>query len=83
MQYLLSNQLKWCQNDVKILGNSYFPANIIVGGNNMKVNYDDAFLEILDRLIDSGLDKDEACLLMAAFLQQQKEFERYVPTLPN
>lgn len=67
----------------KNLGNSYFTANIIVGGNNMKVNYKDAFLEILDRLIDSGLDKDEACLFMAAFLQQQKEFERYVPTLPN
>lgn len=49
----------------------------------MKVNYKDAFLEILDRLIESGLDKDEACLLMAAFLQQQKEFECYVPTLPN
>lgn len=49
----------------------------------MKSIYDDPFMEILDRLIQSGLDHDEACMLLACFLQERKEMENYMYSLPN
>ena len=40
-------------------------------------------MEILDRLIQSGLDHDEACMLLVCFLQERKEMENYMYSLPN
>lgn len=45
--------------------------------------YEDPFMEILDRLILSGLDESEACMLLACFLQERKEMEHYIYSLPN
>lgn len=46
---------------------------LVIGGDLMNVIYDDAFIEILDRLVLSGLEEHEACMLLACFLQEQKE----------
>lgn len=40
-------------------------------------------MEILNRIIQSGLDHGEACMLLARFLQERKEMEYYVHSLPN
>ena len=44
----------------------------------MKSICDDPLMEILDRLIQSGLDEYEACMLLACFLQERKEIENLV-----
>ncbi|MEA4875671.1 hypothetical protein [Anaerorhabdus sp.] len=49
----------------------------------MRIIYEDAFMEILDRLMRSGLEEHEACMLLACFLQEQKENEAVVYSLPN
>lgn len=40
-------------------------------------------MEILDGLIQSGLEEHEACMLLTCFLQEQKEKEATVYSLPN
>lgn len=43
--------------------------------------YDDPFMEILDRLIQTGLDEHEACVLLAYFLQERREMETLLMVL--
>lgn len=45
--------------------------------------YDVPFMEILDRLIQTGLKEHEACMLLAYFLQERKEMEDIIDGLPN
>lgn len=49
----------------------------------MKSIFDDPFMEILDRLKQTGLDEDEACMLLACFLQERVDMEKYVYSLLN
>ena len=70
---------KRCQ----IIGLYLITAYFIVGVDMMASIYDDPFMEILDRLISSGLDENEACMLVACFLQERKEMEHYIYSHPN
>lgn len=45
--------------------------------------YDDPFMEILDRLIQTGLEEHEACMLLACFLQEREGMEVIIYSLPN
>lgn len=45
--------------------------------------YDDPFMEILDRLIQTGLEEHGACMLLACFLQEREEMEDIFDGLPN
>lgn len=54
-----------------------------MGSDFMSTIYEDAFMEILDRMVRSGLEEHEACMLLACFLQEQKEKEAMVYSLPN
>ncbi len=85
MKYInnLLSDVKLLSFFFRFLGFLIVIACLIIDGDKMKSIYDDPFMEILDRIMQSGLDYDDVCMLLACFLQERKEMESCVYSLPN